>query len=75
MIQPLILFSGRNLRVIESAVRTLGRIITSPEGAQAAVDANVLECVGELLESPKEEIRKYAHDILGELPKSHSISA
>jgi hypothetical protein len=46
----------------------------SPEGAQAAVDANVLECVAERLQSPNEEVRNWMRDILGELARHETIA-
>jgi hypothetical protein len=47
----------------------LYRIATSPEGAQAAVDANVLECVAELLESLNKEVRNWTRYMLEELAR------
>jgi hypothetical protein len=65
--QALIFISGENLAVSEIAAEALYRITTSPEGAQATVDASVLECVAELLESPNEKVRNWTRDMLGEL--------
>jgi hypothetical protein len=56
--------SGANLKVIQSAVQTLHRISGLSEGAQAVVDANVLEYVPKLLESAKAEVRKWTWEIL-----------
>ncbi|KAJ7920864.1 armadillo-type protein [Mycena leptocephala] len=65
---------GRNLAVMESAAQTLYRITRSPEGAQAAVDANLLDCVAKLLESPSEEIRKWTHVMLGQLARHETTT-
>jgi hypothetical protein len=55
------------VKIIKSAVQTLYRIVGSGRGAQAAVDANVLEIVAELLELPDEEVRKWTRYMLEEL--------
>ncbi|KAJ7887180.1 armadillo-type protein [Mycena leptocephala] len=65
--QLLIVISGENLSVVGSAARTLYLIALSPERAKAAVDANILQCVAELSESPNEEVRKYIFEMLREL--------
>ncbi|KAJ7140612.1 armadillo-type protein [Mycena epipterygia] len=49
------------------AIRTLALIIKSPEGAQAAVDANALDDVTTLLESRNAEVRSWTCEMLGEL--------
>ncbi|KAJ6545643.1 armadillo-type protein [Mycena capillaripes] len=58
---------GGNPTVSKSAAATLYRIVTSSEGAQAAVDANVLECMAELLSSPKASVRRWSCKMLGQL--------
>ncbi|KAJ7928160.1 armadillo-type protein [Mycena leptocephala] len=60
---------GENLAVIESAADTLYRITSSPEGARATVDANVLEYVAELTSSPNEEVCKWTCHILRQLAR------
>ncbi|KAJ6533593.1 armadillo-type protein [Mycena capillaripes] len=66
--QPLVsLLHGGNLAVIASAAQALYRITITPEGAQAAVDANVVEYTAELLSSPNASVRDWTHDILEEL--------
>jgi hypothetical protein len=67
--QALIFISGENLAVIESAADTLYRITSSPEGARATVDANVLEYVAELTSSPNEEVCKWTCHILRQLAR------
>jgi hypothetical protein len=64
----LIFISGENLVGIELAA-TLYRIVISPEGAQAAVDANVLECVAELLSSPNASVRGWPCEMLRQLAR------
>ncbi|KAJ7479231.1 armadillo-type protein [Mycena latifolia] len=61
------LLRDRNPRVIERALQVLGRIITSPNGAQAVVDANVLNSLAEVLESPHEEVLGGMWELLGRL--------
>jgi hypothetical protein len=51
----------------------LYRIATSPQGAQAAVEANVLECVAKLLESPN-EIQKWTWYMLEELARHETTT-
>jgi hypothetical protein len=65
--EVLMYISGENLKVIESAVQTLYWITASPEGAQAAMDANVLECAVNRLLWLNEEVRKWTWYILEEL--------
>ncbi|KAJ7829710.1 armadillo-type protein [Mycena leptocephala] len=63
------LLRGENLAVIEIAAETLHQIAISPEGAQAAVDANVLECVAELLSSPNARVQILTCGMLGWLAR------
>ncbi|KAJ6545275.1 armadillo-type protein [Mycena capillaripes] len=69
------LLRGANPTVIESATQALCRITTSPEGAQAAVDANVLKCVAELLSSPNATVREGTHGILEELVRHENTTS
>jgi hypothetical protein len=66
--------SARNFKVIQSAVQTLHRISGLSEGAQAAVDANVLEYVPKLLESANAQVRKWTCDMLEALAR-HETTA
>jgi hypothetical protein len=68
------LFSSENLTVIEIAAETLCRIATSPEGTQAAVDTNVVECVAELLSSPNVLVQRWMCHILVELARNETTS-
>jgi hypothetical protein len=52
----------------------LYRISGSFEGAQAAVNANVLECVAKLLESPNEEVHKRTRHMLEELVRPETTA-
>jgi hypothetical protein len=52
----------------------LYRISGSFRGAGAVVDANALECVAKLLESPNEEVRKWTCDMLGEVARHHTTA-
>ncbi|KAJ6526479.1 armadillo-type protein [Mycena vulgaris] len=75
--QLVTLLRDENLRVIESAIRALYWITKSPEGMQAAIDANLLDHVTELLESRGWHTRNFmcsmlaAHD--GMLAKERAL--
>jgi hypothetical protein len=49
-------------------------IARSPKGAQAAVDANVLDCVAELLSSPFTWVHEPASALISEIAGRESIS-
>ncbi|KAJ7479230.1 armadillo-type protein [Mycena latifolia] len=66
--------SDEDPQVIYSAAIALSRIARSPEGAQAAVDANVLKFVGNGLNSTYREVRKWTCVLLGALAQHTSIS-
>ncbi|KAJ6545631.1 armadillo-type protein [Mycena capillaripes] len=68
------LVRGRNPKVIESAAETLCLITRSPEGAQAAVDANVLSCMAELLALPNASVQKWPQEILRQLACHKTVS-
>ncbi|KAJ7478410.1 armadillo-type protein [Mycena latifolia] len=53
-----------DIEVITDAAQALYRIAKFPEGAQAAVDANVLDSLAELLVSTHVEIQKWPCDML-----------
>ncbi|KAJ7479234.1 armadillo-type protein [Mycena latifolia] len=61
------LLHGKNLAVIECTTKLLYRITTSPQGAQIAVDANVLACVDKLLGSPNAMVWRWTCDMLEQL--------
>ncbi|KAJ7479229.1 armadillo-type protein [Mycena latifolia] len=67
------LLRTRDIRVIESAAHTLHRIARTPEGSKIAVDANMLESVGELLEFPNAGVRKWTCCVLEQLA-THSTT-
>ncbi|KAJ6545895.1 armadillo-type protein [Mycena vulgaris] len=56
--------------VMEGAVAALYAISRLPEGAQAVVDAHVLDCVAKLLESPSIQVRRWTCRMLAELAKT-----
>ncbi|KAJ7479237.1 armadillo-type protein [Mycena latifolia] len=64
-----------NFGVIERALRALTSIATSPEGAQTTVDANVLEPLPELLESPNTGVREWTCELLARLAWQQSTRA
>ncbi|KAJ7697814.1 armadillo-type protein [Mycena rosella] len=64
----------RNPTVVERVVKILYGISGSPQGAQAVVHANTLDCVVELLESPSTVLQTWACAILDRL-SSHEIAA
>ncbi|KAJ6545300.1 armadillo-type protein [Mycena capillaripes] len=68
------LLRDENPTVIESVGQVLYQIATSPKGGQAVVDTNVLECVAELLSSPNEKVREWAHDILEALVRHETTT-
>jgi hypothetical protein len=68
------LYSNENLEVVESAAQTLSWISRLSTGAQAAVDANVFECVPKLLESENTEVRMWTSDMLEVLAR-HEATA
>ncbi|KAJ6545854.1 armadillo-type protein [Mycena vulgaris] len=55
---------------MESAVVALYAISRSPEGAQAVVDAHVLDCVANLLESPSIYVRRWTCKMLAKLSQT-----
>ncbi|KAJ7448805.1 armadillo-type protein [Mycena latifolia] len=50
-----------------NAIKVLGSICITIDGAQAAVDANVLQFVGELLNWPNAELQRWTCEFLGHL--------
>ncbi|KAJ7455750.1 armadillo-type protein [Mycena latifolia] len=68
--QPIVfLLRNRDSEVVDSATRVLYRIAVFPEGAQAAVNANVLGCLTELLGAPNAKLWKWTWNMLGELAR------
>ncbi|KAJ6565566.1 armadillo-type protein [Mycena vulgaris] len=53
------------------ALDALRKIAQSPEGAQACVNANVLDCVAKLLESPSAEVRRHEAHVSAVLGIAH----
>ncbi|KAJ7479131.1 armadillo-type protein [Mycena latifolia] len=72
--QLVLLCRHENSEVVESAAKVLSLISSSPGGALATVDANVLECVHTLLQSPNTGVRKWTFDMLRELVR-HATTA
>ncbi|KAJ6481598.1 armadillo-type protein [Mycena vulgaris] len=64
------LLSDAKLVVIEGAIAALHEISRLPEGVQAAVDANVLDCVAKLLESPSIQVRRWTCKMIAELAQT-----
>ncbi|KAJ7443133.1 armadillo-type protein [Mycena latifolia] len=67
MAQLVALLRGTKLDVVASALHALYRIASSPEGAKAAVDADVLECLANLLQSPRLEVQEGTRQLLAQL--------
>ncbi|KAJ7479269.1 armadillo-type protein [Mycena latifolia] len=61
-----------NIEVIQSAIETLYWIAASPEGAEAAVEANVLDCIVQLLGSTDTTIRDWTTSTVGQLARHKS---
>ncbi|KAJ6565567.1 hypothetical protein DFH09DRAFT_1314859 [Mycena vulgaris] len=60
--------------VVEAAGEALSRIVRSPDGAKAAVDGNVLNCVAELLDSPHSLVLRWTCRMLGDLASHRSTA-
>lgn len=56
--------------VVEWAICALSQIARWPDGAQATVDANVLDYVAQLIRSPRERTRKWTCVLVGKLASS-----
>ncbi|KAJ6481596.1 armadillo-type protein [Mycena vulgaris] len=63
----------QNLHVVESAAQALVSIASVPEGAQAALDKDVLQHVMELFKSPEAVVRKWTCFVVGQL-SSHKTT-
>ncbi|KAJ7479288.1 armadillo-type protein [Mycena latifolia] len=61
------LLRHQNIGICESAAAALYSIIGTTKGAQAAVDAHVLDYMSELLESSDTDIQRWTWGILGQL--------
>ncbi|KAJ7697856.1 armadillo-type protein [Mycena rosella] len=68
------LLREENPSVIESAVEALCWIAQWPDGAKNVVDAHMLYYVGDLLESPSSEVRRWTCLTLGTLASRESTS-
>ncbi|KAJ6523079.1 armadillo-type protein [Mycena vulgaris] len=64
------LLSDEKLVAMEGAVVALYAISRSPEGAEAVVDAHVLDCVAKLLESSSTQVRRWTCQMLAELAQT-----
>ncbi|KAJ7782220.1 armadillo-type protein [Mycena maculata] len=65
--------SDADLDVIDKAGYALGQAAALRQGAQAVVDAKVLDCVMELFQSPSASVRKWACWLVGNLACHESI--
>ncbi|KAJ7707336.1 armadillo-type protein [Mycena rosella] len=63
------LLRDENLEVVDAATYVLCRITQWPDGSQAAVEANLWDCVAELLESPASRVREWACKTIGHLAR------
>ncbi|KAJ7432434.1 armadillo-type protein [Mycena latifolia] len=68
------LLHDTDVEVIKNAVQGLRSLSNWPDGAQAAVDANLLHSLAELLDSPNGEIRASTFDMLEELARLPATS-
>ncbi|KAJ6545886.1 armadillo-type protein [Mycena vulgaris] len=64
------LLSDEKPVAVEGAVMALYAISRSPQGAQAVMDAHVLDCVAKLLESPIIQVRRWTCKMLAELAQT-----
>ncbi|KAJ7455800.1 armadillo-type protein [Mycena latifolia] len=67
--------SDLNPAVFQRAARTVARIATSVDGAQAIVEGEMLDCVEELLKLPNTTIAVWTCKILGELARHETFVA
>ncbi|KAJ6518571.1 armadillo-type protein, partial [Mycena vulgaris] len=67
-VEPYII-SDLNLDVIWNAAYALCRIAGRPEDAQVVLDASALNAVAELLASPKDKVRIWTCNLVGELAR------
>jgi hypothetical protein len=77
VIDPAFMFiSDKYEDVIHGAIYALAQVAKWPGGAQQVVDANVLDCVSESLESSHPYVRRFTRVLLGNLALHESaISA
>ncbi|KAJ7668251.1 armadillo-type protein [Mycena rosella] len=68
------LLRDEHLKVIWSAADALSRISRTPKGAEAVVDANVLDDIPGLFESPDMQVRKSGCEMVGELTRHPSTA-
>jgi hypothetical protein len=61
--------SDSHIEVIAGASQALRWIAMSTEGAQAVVDADMLNSVAKLFETPRKEVQEWTSEILGELAR------
>ncbi|KAF8171378.1 armadillo-type protein [Mycena galopus ATCC 62051] len=72
-VQLVSLLRDKNPKVVEEVLTRLWQITEQVGGAQAAVDANILDCVAELLASPNQYVRRFTCMMLLNLA-SHEIT-
>ncbi|KAJ6523397.1 armadillo-type protein [Mycena vulgaris] len=68
------LLHDENFQIIHSAVYTLYKLTKSAQGAQAVINANVLDYTAELLESPEPKVREYMRDYYCGTDENSAIS-
>ncbi|KAJ7479255.1 armadillo-type protein [Mycena latifolia] len=68
------LLRDESFEVVLNAVCALYWIARSPDGAQIAVNANVLDSVGELLQSANAEVRSWTCSMLARLVRHGSVA-
>ncbi|KAJ7137358.1 armadillo-type protein [Mycena crocata] len=66
-VQLVALLSDGDIDVVENSMYTLSQITSQPNGANAAMDATVLKCTPELLQSVNSEVRRWTCYMLGNL--------
>ncbi|KAJ6523396.1 armadillo-type protein [Mycena vulgaris] len=69
------LWSPENGDVVAWMVYALHKIALSPEGAEAALEANVLEYATDLLQLPEPRVREWTANMLGQLVGHETASA
>ncbi|KAJ7479169.1 armadillo-type protein [Mycena latifolia] len=69
------LLRDENPDVIERAAEALHAIVVWPQGATAAADAQMIDCLPGLLDSANGEVRSWTCQILGELASHGELTA
>lgn len=68
------IISDEDSKVTENSLYALSSITQWPDGAQAALDAQMLDYLAELLASPNPQVRRWTCRILGHLALQRSIA-